>query len=264
MTPEQVLIVQCLALSVAPFLPSRSNPRGPHENANRTIAARTFRAQGAAWRSGQTSPTARARANRELHAAAGAGFLTLATVGRSKWPWFRLTALGESTARHLIDWPHMDACLSFMGSIAERAVDPLTWTHERALATNQSGTEPIDWYTLLGLEAMASPGLLRGWIEARSNRACHAFYRLTPAGLTALESPPAEADEAADVLPDDSAVDVYLDALDAANQALRTEAPSDAQEIGWHNLSNSQPWNAREPWGYPGAPYHFATTEAKP
>jgi hypothetical protein len=173
---------------------------------------------------------------RLVAATARAGLATVRRLRSVRWPYLRLTDAGDAKARALAGLAQVDATVELLREILRQQVEhpgPGGWVSEFWLADDGR-----DMHELRAIEAMALPGLWRGWLEAHSDVHGHARYRVLPGGLAALAAGPHDPDPTA---PDQEAADLYDTTLAAALDRLASAAPDDGREIGLIPLPCSMP-----------------------
>lgn len=104
------------------------------------------------------------------------------------------------------------------------------WVRETVLGDCEWGS-PDSVRSLLAVQALAMPALVRGWVVSNTSIEGHAFYRVTAAGRAAMETqPPAEPDP--DEPADPAAAAFYRERLDAEYDRLDVLQPPKSSELG--------------------------------
>jgi hypothetical protein len=187
MTGQDELITKVIAEADAVHLPLRAHQwAGRHAGANAYIGRKLYLTTGIPLRSGQGAAAARMAFGRLVAATARAGLATVRRLRSVRWPYLRLTDAGDAKARALAGLAQVDATVELLREILRQQVEhpgPGGWVSEFWLADDGR-----DMHELRAIEAMALPGLWRGWLEAawpRSRRA-----RTTPTRPPRTRRPP--------------------------------------------------------------------------
>lgn len=175
----------------------------------------------------------------------------------------RLTFQGDFFARHIVGLNYHDEAFEFLKILhtleeSERAVNggnskhPQWWVIENDLSDSPHDMPDLELkHRIWCLEVGIVPAIVQGWIEARSNVAGNVFYRVTEAGLKALQDglpePPIAECELPEV--DEAAQDHYVEEMNRERQLIESLPRECPSEIGEIPLSNSM--TAR---GFPAKP----------
>lgn len=154
------------------------------------ISRMAWRKKGAPYLSkpGSTDAEKMAR-SRLVGEMASAGLLILLRSEDSRTQRVRLSDAGDAAAREAVGLMGLDSTLWMLQRLAELPsceISGARWTPETLLAEIQWGEEGHA-LAMGGIQERALPGLVRLWIESRTDAAGRAYYRALPEGLAALK-----------------------------------------------------------------------------
>ena len=233
---QALRLVQIKARQDALFRPLRR----PGENgwAHAWIARRRYHTTGMAWRSRATDPAEAKEAERTIKALSRHALLRRFQPRALKTLYVNLTPLGDAVAGAMLGWDCVADARIFCAELHRLTTDadkpPTCWVREVALNDGR-GWGDGNSSELFAVEVTALAALSRLWAESNSDAHGHVYYRLTPAGVRAVEDPEPSPTI---IEPLENGEAIYWDEFDAAIQDAQS-LKEQSRDIGEVPLSCS-------------------------
>ena len=239
LTPDQCILIECLAKTDALFAPWRDWRGGNrHAPGSIYIRRRVFLENGVEVFSGEAAVSDRMSFCRRVARLAEAGNLVQCGA-RNRTVGIRLTDCGDEITRALCDLPTCKDAFETMGKMLALvgSADAQQWVRETTLigASDYVPGDDSQKSDLMYLRLCLSPGLWRRLVEGRSDVDRRTCYRLTAGGLEILGGDPDQARLTAAKLPrfQDAANARYWKVFSAELQSrLNWDDPEAVSELG--------------------------------
>ena len=237
LSDRDTILVRALAASDALRVSVRDY--GGNANANRAAGLALLATHGVPVRVGGDAET-RKTGERLLTEMAGAGLVEVNRHGRDRFPYVKLTPMGDARARALCDIPGRDAGRRFLAAVVENGASyPDTiggrWVPELAFTGGRgwgAAATREDRVLLANVEMEFLPAASAGWVDTGSSLGGNTAYTATPAGLAELAHPANAPDVGLLPEPSDAALELYRTAQDAKLRELHVNKPRLMGDIG--------------------------------
>lgn len=195
MSTADLILVRILAEADAVRLPCRDwNSCLP---ANRVAGLASLAGSGLPFRMNASDESDRKGGEQALVGLAAAKLITLARHGAKKFPQVRLTSTGDARARALAGLPSRADGRKLLAAVGEQSDrEPVTldrrWVSEIALNNGEGWgfDATADERRGLGrIEMQFLPASVQGWLIAGTSVQGHAYFAVTAAGWSELDSP---------------------------------------------------------------------------
>jgi hypothetical protein len=237
MNDLDTVLIRTLAATDALFIPIRHWTR--FHSPNRDHGLKLLSVHGVPLRIGGDDQT-RKSGERTLAETAEQGYITITRRGRDKYPYLKLSFLGEARARALAKLPGRDDGRRILTEIAAKTdrkpqtLDRL-WCDEVDLNGGRGwGLDATreDRAGLVDVEERYFPAANLGWLVTGSTGHGHARYRVTAAGWSELDTPSTPPDVGELPAHDPEARELYYSEQETRLAELAKTEPKRTSEIG--------------------------------